>query len=96
MRALAPLISNIIPASRLRVYNDNIRTYNNNNFVFAVLSPVVYTTLVAPLTTYPIASAVASGAISLYIYNTNTIRIDKPREVYYSNSVILFSNNYTI
>ena len=76
--------------------------YDNNNFIITILSLavyaalVVYTTLVALLATYSIASAIAGGAISLYIYNTNTIYINKLREVYCFNSIILFSNNYTI
>ena len=107
---LASIISNIIPAPQLRayrpkrnsdnktiyIYNNNIYIYNNDNNAFAVLPLIVYTTLAAPPATYSTASAVAGGAIILNVYNNNIIYINIPREVYYSNRIILFSNNYII
>ena len=107
-RALAPLIPNIIPASRLhayrpkgnhdnrtiRIYNNNI--YNNDNNIFATPPLAAHATSVAPPATHSIASAIAGGAATSHVHNSNIIYTDKPREVRYSNSIILFNNNYTI
>ena len=107
-RAPAPLIPDVIPASRLRAYgpegnhdDGTIRAhdddiYNNDNNAFAAPPLAAHAASAAPPAAHSAASAATGGAATSHVHNGNIIRADEPREVRCSNGVMLFSDDYAI